>query len=621
MSLHPATDDVIRLCARVQALAPADEDQGTVEELRLRSAWLSERGLTVVVVGEQKRGKSSLINALVGRPGLLPVDVDVATAAFLSVSHGAKDRVLLIGDIAREVTIDELAEYSSVDPETGLDRHPEIIGLTVEIPADILTAGLTLVDTPGVGGLLAGHADITLGALEHADALLFVLNESMELSSSELEFLRRATRRTRHTLFVLNAIDRNLHWHDTLERNMHLLREHAPEYAQCPWYAVSSRFKTQSDQYAVTDPDFAQDLLRRSRCEALAQALRDDLGRRVQAGRLRAVLDLCAQYLARAERRRTEQDRVLRQDETLGAELAQRREHIADAMRQDARWRSRLGERVEDLRGRLLEAVDERLVSLRTAQLSALAQGGRTMPTQVERDLSDSLRGLKVAFDTELFEGLSALCQDLCADFETAGIQVTPAELRFGTHRLDTPQGTGAPTAPVPAPTPDPEPGTTPGGGGWLQQVLGDGAVGQAVGSAVGGTVPVVFAALGAVATAGATVVAAAAAVFLVRRSTAARRRAEVEARVDTVIERGRDEFPALLATALRHFSQTLATTATETLQERLRDTDAAITEAERQRAAQENALAPLLVEARRQRIAIETLRSETDGLRERVGG
>src|ERR1700752_4397563 len=38
---------------------------------------------TLVVIGEVKRGKSSLVNALLAHPGVSPVDVEIATSAFL----------------------------------------------------------------------------------------------------------------------------------------------------------------------------------------------------------------------------------------------------------------------------------------------------------------------------------------------------------------------------------------------------------------------------------------------------------------------------------------------------------------------------------------------------------
>src|ERR1700722_4774230 len=45
----------------------------------------------VVVAGETKRGKSSLVNALLARPGLSPVGPDVATNCFISFLRGGRE--------------------------------------------------------------------------------------------------------------------------------------------------------------------------------------------------------------------------------------------------------------------------------------------------------------------------------------------------------------------------------------------------------------------------------------------------------------------------------------------------------------------------------------------------
>ncbi|WP_277681795.1 dynamin family protein, partial [Saccharomonospora azurea] len=42
---------------------------------------------SVVVVGETNRGKSSLVNALLAKPGLSPVDAEVATSTYLVFEH------------------------------------------------------------------------------------------------------------------------------------------------------------------------------------------------------------------------------------------------------------------------------------------------------------------------------------------------------------------------------------------------------------------------------------------------------------------------------------------------------------------------------------------------------
>src|SRR5215467_9724787 len=69
---------------------------GRLAETRLRMLAESRDMLAagqcyVVVCGEFKRGKSSLLNALVERPGLFPVDVDLATCAVVTLQWAERD--------------------------------------------------------------------------------------------------------------------------------------------------------------------------------------------------------------------------------------------------------------------------------------------------------------------------------------------------------------------------------------------------------------------------------------------------------------------------------------------------------------------------------------------------
>ena len=124
---------------------------------------------SVVVVGESKRGKSSLVNALLGRPGLSPVGNQVVTSAYLVFRQGESEQALVPVGPAGEPTPMPLAELGrwacGAAPQAGVTR----IDVTVTAP---ILDGLILVDTPGVGGLVAGHAAITLRALEDATALV-----------------------------------------------------------------------------------------------------------------------------------------------------------------------------------------------------------------------------------------------------------------------------------------------------------------------------------------------------------------------------------------------------------------------------------------------------------------
>ena len=143
----------------------------------------------VVVAGEFKQGKSSLVNALVGAP-VCPVDDDAATAVPTFVRHGEQASAELWRDGEPRQTI-ELADVRRHVVESG-DGEPRVGGVEVRIPRALLATGLVLVDTPGIGGLGSAHSAASLAAISLADAVLFVTSAAQELTRSEMEFLRRA---------------------------------------------------------------------------------------------------------------------------------------------------------------------------------------------------------------------------------------------------------------------------------------------------------------------------------------------------------------------------------------------------------------------------------------------
>jgi GTPase SAR1 family protein len=170
---------------------------------------LTKAACNLVVVGEFKQGKSSLVNALL-ETDLCPVDDDIATAVPTFIRFGEPASAL--------------AHRLGEDPEplndAGLKRTvtgtsvDELVPDAVEIrmPRRLLSDGLVIVDTPGVGGLESVHGARTLAALTQADAVLFVTDSSQELTSTEAEFLKKAHRACSTIAIVLPKIDFYPEW-------------------------------------------------------------------------------------------------------------------------------------------------------------------------------------------------------------------------------------------------------------------------------------------------------------------------------------------------------------------------------------------------------------------------
>jgi hypothetical protein len=227
---------------------------GDRADLRRRLGQTKDRlldpSIRVIVVGEFKQGKSQLVNAVVNAP-VCPVDDDIATAVTTSVRYGEHSAAFVLsqrsssgtiesgGRVERtEVAVSELAQFVSerADPEPGR----EVIGAEVLLPRKLLRSGLTLVDSPGVGGLTSAHALTTLAALPSAHALLFVSDASQEYTEPEIQFLRHAMRISPNVACVLTKTDLYPHWRQVEELNRAHLAGIDPSIRQFP---VSSQLR------------------------------------------------------------------------------------------------------------------------------------------------------------------------------------------------------------------------------------------------------------------------------------------------------------------------------------------------------------------------------------------
>ncbi|MEQ1567428.1 MAG: dynamin family protein [Myxococcota bacterium] len=168
----------------------------------------------IAVVGEFKRGKSTLINALMGRE-ILPADVLPCSATVNRVTYGLTPSVTLVfrptepgGEPREEVIgIDELSAYvTKLTPESE-KRAADIQEAIVRYPVPFCRDKAEIIDTPGLNDDEAMTA-VTLGVLPSVDAALLVILAQSPFSSYEADFLNRLlTNDLGRVLFVVNRLD------------------------------------------------------------------------------------------------------------------------------------------------------------------------------------------------------------------------------------------------------------------------------------------------------------------------------------------------------------------------------------------------------------------------------
>jgi GTP-binding protein EngB required for normal cell division len=170
-------------------------------------ARLAEDRFNLAVVGPFSRGKSSLMNAILGFDGL-PTGILPHTSVITTVSYGPQERVLVRCDgwsLAEEIRLEQLAEYVTEQGNPGNQRRVALA--EIELPAEILRHGLHFIDTPGLGSAIVANTETTERFLPEIDAAIFVSSFDFALSEADIEFLRRVRATVGVVFFVLNKLD------------------------------------------------------------------------------------------------------------------------------------------------------------------------------------------------------------------------------------------------------------------------------------------------------------------------------------------------------------------------------------------------------------------------------
>jgi len=168
---------------------------------------LTDGRFIVTVLGEFNRGKSSLLNSLLGQT-LLPIGV-LPTTATINVIHSGDAQEIKVhykGDLASEIlSPTEFKDLSKTD-EAKLSQinYIEVTSPDIELPPDVI-----LVDTPGVNDINEHREAITYGFIPNSDATILVLSASTPLKKTELDFLKSNIlgSHIERILFVLNKVD------------------------------------------------------------------------------------------------------------------------------------------------------------------------------------------------------------------------------------------------------------------------------------------------------------------------------------------------------------------------------------------------------------------------------
>jgi predicted GTPase len=170
---------------------------------------LTEDTFNVAVVGEFKRGKSTLINALMGKD-VLPTDPLPTTAALNKITYSIRPFVKIEYKDGRteDIEIDKLSSYVTKLTEESQEKALTVKEAVVYYPANYCKNGVTIIDTPGLNDE-GTMTDVTMSVLTQADAALMVIMAQSPFSEFERDFLesKLIASDIGRVMFVVTGID------------------------------------------------------------------------------------------------------------------------------------------------------------------------------------------------------------------------------------------------------------------------------------------------------------------------------------------------------------------------------------------------------------------------------
>ena len=197
--------DILNVVSDTNSLLNESNGTGNERLLAIREQLISNH-FNLVVLGQFKRGKTTLINSLVGN-AILPSSVVPLTSivTILKFGNDVRCTIFMNDGTEQNIRIEELHDYVT---ESGNPKNVRGVKCAcIEYPIPLLEKGMQLVDTPGIGSTFLHNTETTYEFLDHLDAAVFLMSADVPISQVEKELLETIKSSTQKIFFVLNKVD------------------------------------------------------------------------------------------------------------------------------------------------------------------------------------------------------------------------------------------------------------------------------------------------------------------------------------------------------------------------------------------------------------------------------
>ncbi|MBE2201324.1 MAG: dynamin family protein [Anaerolinea sp.] len=350
----------------------------------------------LAVLGQFKRGKSTLLNAFLGEP-LLPTGIVPVTAIPSLIVYGPtrQARIFFHEGAPKSVDLDQLAAYitEAANPHNQLG----VARVEVQHPAPLLARGVALIDTPGIGSTLTHNTETTLDFLTEVDAALFLVSADPPLTAVELDFLQAVRQRVKRLFFLLNKVDYLTpdEQQESLRFLENTLRQQAALDGDLQIFPVSARLALEAqlrqDKNAWVDSGMA----------AVVARLEDFLQTEKQATLQTAIATKAGETIREALQLLHTERRAL----TMPLEeLQQKRCAFQDALTAARRQRQQAADMLQGDQRRMVERINQLAAALRAeAERELWPVVATAVATTTNLDEAEELAQRRLADATETF--------------------------------------------------------------------------------------------------------------------------------------------------------------------------------------------------------------------------
>lgn len=147
---------------------------------------------TLVVSGEVNRGKSTFINAIIGRD-ILPTYDKETTSQVFKIRNSEYESFCVIYDNGdkQAITKEDLKKYGTeVDNDTINNNGKRILYIEVCTHIENLPSGVVIVDTPGIGSTYKKHTEIAKTFMQEADAVIYLCSPKHPIVKVDVDFIK-----------------------------------------------------------------------------------------------------------------------------------------------------------------------------------------------------------------------------------------------------------------------------------------------------------------------------------------------------------------------------------------------------------------------------------------------